>query len=61
MAKEKFDSNRYISEYKKENYRRFEFHVKKKEEKNVIKHLENIKNRTAYIVDLIKKDMDDKF
>lgn len=48
---------KYISSYNKENYKMYAFRVKKSD-KALIEKLDNLDNRTAYIVNLIKEDID---
>ena len=47
----------YISRYNKENYKMYQFRVRKSDEK-LIDKLDNIKNRNSYIRDLILEDID---
>lgn len=50
----KFNQAKYISEYNKENYRMYQFRVKRNSDIN--DYLDNIDNKNKYIVDLINKD-----
>lgn len=50
----KFDQNKYISEYNKQNYKMFQFRVKKGSD--IDTKISGIKNRNSYIVSLIEKD-----
>ena len=47
----------YISKYNKENYKMYQFRIRKSDEK-LIDKLDNIKNRNSYIRDLIMEDID---
>lgn len=49
-----FNQIKYISKYNKENYKMYQFRVKKSD-CSLIEHLDNIKNRNAYIVSLINE------
>lgn len=49
-----FEQNLYISKYNKENYKMYQFRVKKDDE--IIDYLDNMKNRNSYLVSLIKED-----
>lgn len=51
-----FDQIEYIKEFNKANYRKYEFRVKK-ENIDLIKWLDKQPSKTAYIIDLIEKDM----
>ena len=48
---------KYISTYNKENYKMYQFRVKKSDN-ILINKLDNISNRNAYITDLVLKDID---
>ena len=48
---------KYVAKYNKENYKMYQFRVKKNDEK-LINKLENVKNRNGYIRDLILEDID---
>lgn len=52
----KFDQKKYIAEYSKNNYKMYQFRVKKTDEK-IINYLDNIENRNKYIMDLIDQDI----
>lgn len=51
-----FNQNEYISNFNKNNYKMYQFRVKKSDD-NIIKYLDNIENRNAYIVSLINTDL----
>ena len=51
-----FDQNEYISKFNKNNYKMYQFRVKKKDV-HIINHLDNIENRNSYIISLINKDI----
>ncbi len=51
-----FNQIEYISKYNKENYKMYQFRVKKSDY-SLIEHLDNIKNRNAYIVSLINENI----
>lgn len=51
-----FDQIEYIKEFNKAHYRKYEIRVKK-ENIDLIKWLDKQPNKTAYIIDLIEKDM----
>ncbi|HHU21295.1 MAG TPA: hypothetical protein GXZ51_02495 [Acholeplasma sp.] len=52
----KFDQKKYIAKYNKNNYKMYQFRVKKADEK-IINYLDNIENRNKYIMDLIDQDI----
>ena len=54
MDKKKFDQNKYIKNYNKENYKMYQFRIKKNNE--LIEFLDNLNNRNNYIVSIIEKD-----
>lgn len=56
MEKEKFNQTTYIADYKKKHYKRYRFEVKLTEE-DVINKLDNVENKTAYLIGLIKQDL----
>lgn len=58
MTENKFDQNRYIAKFKKENYKRIEILIKKDDEE-LIEHLSKQANRNQYIIELIRKDIKD--
>lgn len=47
----------YVSKYNKENYKMYQFRIRKDDEK-LIEKLDHIKNRNGYIRDLILEDID---
>ena len=51
-----FNQNEYISNFNKNNYKMYQFRVKKSDD-NIIKYLDNIENRNGYIVSLINTDL----
>lgn len=51
-----FDQIEYIKEFNKAHYRKYEIRVKK-ENIDLIKWLDKQPNKTAYVIDLIEKDM----
>ena len=51
-----FNQNEYISNFIKNNYKMYQFRVKKSDD-NIIKYLDNIENRNGYIVSLINTDL----
>lgn len=51
-----FYQNEYISNFNKNNYKMYQFRVKKSDD-NIIKYLDNIENRNGYIVSLINTDL----
>ena len=51
-----FNQNEYISNFNKNNYKMYQFRVKKSDD-NIIKYLDNIENRNVYIVSLINTDL----
>ena len=59
MKKQQFDQKKYIEKYNKENYKMYQFRVKK--DNSIIDILDNVENRNKYIVSLIenkeKKDI----
>lgn len=51
-----FNQNEYISKFNKNNYKMYQFRVKKTEE-DIINYLDNIDNRNSYILHLINEDI----
>ena len=51
-----FNQNEYISNFNKNNYKMYQFRVKKSDD-NIINYLDNIENRNGYIVSLIYNDL----
>lgn len=51
-----FNQNEYISNFNKNNYKMYQFRVKKSDA-NIIKYLDSIANRNGYIVSLINTDL----
>ena len=51
-----FNPSEYISNVNKNNYKMYQFMVKKSDT-NIIKHLDNMENRNSYIVSLINNDI----
>ena len=47
---------KYISKYNKENYKMYQFRIKKSDE-NLINKLDSISNRTEYITNLVLEDI----
>ena len=57
MEKEKkFNKREYMDEYYKKTYKSVAFRVRK-DETEVLQHLEKQTSKSAYILNLIKKDM----
>ncbi len=52
-----FDQYKYINNFSKENYRRVTILVPKSDT-DMLEHLDNQPSKSAYILDLIKKDME---
>jgi len=50
----KFNQTKYINSYNKDNYKMYQFRIKRNSD--IVEHLDNIENRNKYIVDLINKD-----
>ena len=48
---------KYISEFNKENYKMYQFRIKKSEV-NLINKLDNVSNRNSYLTNLILEDVD---
>ena len=51
-----FNQTEYISNFNKNNYKMYQFRVKKSDI-NIINYLDNIENRNSYIVSLITTDI----
>lgn len=51
-----FNQNEYITSFNKEHYKMYQFRVKKTDI-DVLKHLNQIKNKNEYILSLINKDI----
>lgn len=60
MEKEKFNQIAYINEWKRKNVQRINLQLNKNTEKDIIDHLAAMPNRTEYIKELIRKDMNGK-
>ena len=52
-----FDQNKYINKYNKDTYKMYQFRVRK-DNKKIIKFLDNKDKRNNYIISLIDKDLD---
>ena len=52
-----FDQNKYINKYNKDTYKMYQFRVRK-DNKRIIKFLDNKDKRNNYIISLIDKDLD---
>lgn len=55
MKIHQFNQKEYINSYNKENYKMYQFRVKKNSK--TIKYLDKIPNRNNYLVNLIEKDL----
>ena len=51
------DTSKYIAKYNKENYKMYQFRIKKSEEK-IINLLDSVPNRNNYIFSLIKENLE---
>ena len=51
----KFDQKKYINRYNKENYKMYQFRIKRDDK--LVSFLDNIDNRNNYIVSVIEKDI----
>lgn len=51
-----FNQGKYINAFNKENYKVYSFRIRK-EQKEMIQHLDNLKNKNSYITTLIDNDM----
>ena len=51
-----FNQSEYINRFNKENYKMYQFRVKKTDV-NVLNHLNKIKNKNSYILSLINNDI----
>lgn len=51
----KFDQKKYINRYNKENYKMYQFRIKR--DNKLVDFLDNIDNRNNYIVSVIEKDI----
>ena len=54
---EKFNQTKYITEFKKKNYRRFVIDVRY-DNRRIIDRLESVENRSSYIIGLVEKDIE---
>lgn len=52
-----FNQRKYINNWIKENMRCYRFNLNNVKDKELIEFLDNMKNRTEYIRNLIKEDM----
>ena len=50
-----FNQKDYISKFNKDNYKMYQFRIKKSDKK-IIDFLDNVENRNTYITNLIQKD-----
>ena len=50
----KFNQKEYINNYNKENYKMYQFRIRK--DSDIVDYLDNIENKNKYLVDLINKD-----
>jgi len=55
-TKSGFNQSEYIAKFNKENYKMYQFRVKKTETE-IIDKLDNIDNRNSYLISLINKDL----
>ena len=55
----KFDQLDYIKEYNKKYYRNYAIRVRK-DNRDIIEQLDRQKNKTEYIISLIRKDIESK-
>lgn len=53
----KKNKSKYITDYIKEKYIRFEFRLRKHEDEKLINYLQNKKNKNQYLKDLLQNDM----
>ena len=53
-----FDQQKYVNEYIKDNYKTIKLRIRK-ENNLILKKLKKVTNVNQYIIDLIKKDIDD--
>ena len=51
-----FNQSEYINRFNKENYKMYQFRVKKTDV-DVLNHLNKIKNKNSYILSLINNDI----
>lgn len=51
-----FNQNKYINEYNKSTYKMYQFRVRK-DDKKMVKYLDNKKERNSYILTLIERDL----
>ncbi|MCM1259891.1 MAG: nucleotidyltransferase domain-containing protein [Prevotella sp.] len=51
-----FNQTEYISNFNKDNYKMYQFRVKKSDV-NIINYLDDIENRNSYIISLISENM----
>lgn len=59
MSKEAYENRlRYVRDYSKKKYAQFCLKVHKVNNKDIVDHLRKQKNVTAYLMELIRKDMD---
>lgn len=49
-----------LYKWRKDNQRVFKFELNKTKEKDVIDFLESLENKRAYIIDLIRKDINSR-
>lgn len=60
-GKDKMGNNvKYIDEWKKKNVKSIKFYINKDKEKDILEHLEKQQNKRAYLIDLIRKDMENE-
>ena len=51
------NQQKYVSNYNKENYKMYQFRIKKGEDK-IIEKLDSVSNRNGYITSLLKEDVE---
>jgi len=51
---------KYIDEWKKKNVKFIKFYINREKEKDILEHLEKQQNKRAYLIDLIRKDMENE-
>ena len=54
--KEKFNQTAYINEFRRKNYKRIDLQIPLRETE-ILEKLKTVENRTSYILDLIRKDI----
>lgn len=59
-TKEPFNQNKYIAEFKRKTYKHIDILLNKTTDKDIIDFLSSLPNKSEYVKELIRKDMEGK-